>query len=147
MMRITTQIKNITIRKNENKRKKWKTLNTKDQNEEINNNTKHNDNKNIDSNSIHHNSTASSLKSKHTVLILGDSTVKKVNGFYLTKNIKHKYVVKVRPFSSAKTGCMRDHAKPTIRETNPEHFILHVGTNDVKSGKSASQIVNSKQNF
>ena len=69
--------------------------------------------------------------------------VKRINGFYLTKNIKHKYLVKVRPFSSAKTSCMHDHAKPRIRETNPKHIILHVGTNDLKSEKIASQIANS----
>ena len=66
--------------------------------------------------------------------------VKKVNGFYLTKNIKHKFLVKARPFSLAKTRCMYDHAKPTIRELNPEDIILHVGTNDLNSEKSASQI-------
>ena len=32
------------------------------------------------------------------------------------------------------------HAKPTIRELNPEHIILHVGTNDLNSEKTASQI-------
>ena len=78
-----------------------------------------------------------------TVFILGDSMVKKINGFYLTKNIKHKYLVKKRPFSSAKTSCMQDNAKPTIREINPEHIILHVGTNDLKSEKTGSQIANS----
>ena len=52
--------KNITIRKNKNKKKK--TQNTKDQNEEINNKTKHIDNKNIVSNSIHRNSTAAPPK-------------------------------------------------------------------------------------
>ena len=66
--------------------------------------------------------------------------VKKVNGFYLTRNIKHKFLVKVRPFSSAKTRCMYDHAKPTIRELNPEHIILHVGTNDLNTEKTASQV-------
>ena len=71
--------------------------------------------------------------------------VKKVNGFYLTRNIKHKFLVKVRPFSSAKTRCMYDHAKPTIRELNPEHIILHVGSNDLNSEKTVSQISISKQ--
>ena len=66
--------------------------------------------------------------------------VKEDNGFYLTKNIKHKFLVTVKPFISAKTRCMYDHAKPTIRELNPEHIILHVGTNDVNSEKTASQI-------
>ena len=135
--------KNVTIKKSKNKKKKRKTQSTKDQNEEINNNTKHNDNKNINSNSIYHNSTASPPKSKETVLILDLSMVKKINGFFLTKNIKHKYLVKVRPFSSAKTSCMHDHAKPTIRAINPEHIILYVGTNDFKSEKTVSQIANS----
>ena len=66
--------------------------------------------------------------------------VKKVNGFYLTRNIKHKFLVKVRPFSSAKTRCMYDHANPTIRELNPEHIILHVDTNGLNSEKTASQV-------
>ena len=38
---------------------------------------------------------------------------------------------------------MYDHAKPTIREINPEHIILHVGTNDLNLEKAASQIANS----
>ena len=48
---------------------------------------------------------------KETVFILGDSMVKKVNNFLLTRNINHKYLVKVRPFSSAKVGCMIDHVE------------------------------------
>ena len=35
---------------------------------------------------------------KETVFILGDSMEKKVNGFLLTRNVNHKYLVKVRPF-------------------------------------------------
>ena len=77
------------------------------------------------------------------MFILGDSMVKKVNGFFLTKYIKHKYLVKVRSFSSAETRCMHDHVKPTIRDFNPEHIIIHVGTNDLNSEKTASQIASS----
>ena len=36
--------------------------------------------------------------------------------------------------------CMYDHVKPTIREFNPNHIILHAGTNELKSSKTASQI-------
>ena len=61
--------------------------------------------------------------------------VKKVNGFYLTRNIKHKFLVKVRPFSSAKTRCMYDHAKPTITELN------HFGNNDLNTENKASQVL------
>ena len=34
---------------------------------------------------------------------------------------------------------MYDYVKPTIREFNPNHIILHVGTNELKSSKTASQ--------
>ena len=75
--------KNKSIRKNKNKKRK--TQNTKDQNEEINNKTKHIDNKNIVNNNIHRNSTASLPKSKETIFIVGDSMVKKNNGFLPNK--------------------------------------------------------------
>ena len=76
---------------------------------------------------------------------MGDSIVKKVNGFYLTKNIKHKILVKVRPFNSTKTRCMCDHAKPTITELNHEHIFLYFGTNDLNSEKKIQS--NTKFNF
>ena len=125
--------KNITNRRKKYKNKNKKTEKVKERDEE---------NCREDINKIKDKDTPSP-KSKETVFILGDSMVKKVNGFYLTKNIRHKYLVKVRPFNSAKTRCMYDHAKPTIREMNPEHIILHVGTNDLNSEKSASHIANS----
>ena len=125
----TRKKKNITVKNHSEK------LDIRDNN----NNNKHDKNSNhgrIDNN----NRSTSSSNSKETVFILGDSMVKKVNGFYLTRNIKHKFLVKVRPFSSAKTRCMYDHAKPTITELNPEHIILHVGTNDLNTEKTASQV-------
>ena len=69
--------------------------------------------------------------------------VKKVNGFYLTKNIKHKFLCKVRPFSSAKNRSMYDYEKSTIRELNPKHITSHVATNDPNTEKTASQISSS----
>ena len=36
-----------------------------------------------------------------------------------------------------------DNVKRTIREFNPNHIILHVGTNELKSSKVASQISSS----
>ena len=71
--------------------------------------------------------------------------VKKVNGFYPTRNIKHKFLVKVRPFSSAKTKFLYDHAKPTIRTLNPDHIILHIGINDPNTEKNSQS--NFKVNF
>ena len=35
---------------------------------------------------------------------------------------------------------MLDYANPTLRDNNPEHIILHVGTNDLTTEKTANQI-------
>ena len=80
---------------------------------------------------------------KETVFILWDSIVKKVNGFLLTRNINHKYLVKVRSFVSVKVSFMNDHVEPTLRDFNPEHIIIHVGTNDLNIERTASQIAKS----
>ena len=71
--------------------------------------------------------------------MLGDSIVKKLNGFLLTRKLNHKCLVKIRPFNSAKVRCMLDHAKPTIRDFDPDHIILHYGTNYLNSNKTSSQ--------
>ena len=77
---------------------------------------------------------------KTNVYILGDSIVKKLNGYLLTRKIEHKHLVKVCSFSGAKISCMTDHVKPTLRDINPDHIILHAGTNDLRTENTASQI-------
>ena len=77
------------------------------------------------------------------MFILGDSMVKKLNSFLLTRKLKHKFLVKVRPFSSAKVRCMHNHVKPTIRDVNPDHIILHCGTNHLNPERTASKIARS----
>ena len=42
-------------------------------------------------------------KNNTNVYILGDSIVKKLNGYLLTRKIKHKHLVKVRSFSGRKS--------------------------------------------
>ena len=74
---------------------------------------------------------------------MGDSIVKKLNGYLLTKKIKHKGIVKARSFTTAKVSFMQDYVKPTIRDINPQQIILHVGTNDLKIERTASQIAKS----
>ena len=69
--------------------------------------------------------------------------VKKLYGFLLTRKLKHKCFVKVQPFNSAKVRCMHDHVKPTVRDFNPDHIILHYGTNDLNFEQTASQIAGS----
>ena len=74
---------------------------------------------------------------------MGDSVVKKLNDYLLTKKTKHKGILKVRPFTSAKVSCMQDHVKSTVRDINPQQIILYVGTNDLKTERTASQIAES----
>ena len=85
-------------------------------------------------------------KLKETVVIVGDSIIKKIDGYLLTKSINYKFLVKVRPFTTAKTIDLYDHLKPTLRDFNPGLFIIHVGTNDLPLNKTnnerAEEIVN-----
>ena len=53
-------------------------------------------------------------KNKTNFYILGDNIVKKLNGYLLTRKIKHKHLVKVRSFSGVKISCMTEHVKPTL---------------------------------
>ena len=144
--------KNITSRSSKRRFNKNKDNNNNNNND--NSKNKNTDNNNSPSkeynslgssrnNSHNNNSNSRTERNQQKVFILGDSMVKNVNGFFLTKNIKHRFLVKVRSFSSAKVSCMNDHAKPTMRDFDPEHIILHVGTNDLNSERTASQIANS----
>ena len=49
----------------------------------------------------------------------------------------------MRQFSGSKVSCLKDYVKPSIRENNPDHIILHVGTNDVLSEKIPQVIAQS----
>ena len=66
--------------------------------------------------------------------------VKKLKGFLLTRKLNYKCLVKVRPFNSAKVRCKQDHVKPIVRDFDPDHIILHCGTNDLNSDRTSSQI-------
>ena len=69
-------------------------------------------------------------KTKKTAVILGDSMVKHINGWEIAKRLNSECKVYVKSFSGATTKCMVDYMKPSIR-TQPDHFIVHVGTNDL----------------
>ena len=56
--------------------------------------------------------------------------IRHVNGWDLSKKLKPKCKVMVRSFPGATTHCMNDYVKSSIR-AQPDHFILHVGTNDL----------------
>ena len=85
-------------------------------------------------------------KLKETAFTVGDSLIKKIDGYLLTKSINHKFLVKVGPFRTAKTIDIYDHLKPTLKDFNPGLFIIHVCTNDLPlnktSNETAEKIVN-----
>ena len=72
------------------------------------------------------------------VFILGDSILKHVNGYEITKKLDNCKVY-VKSFSGAKIKCMEDYAQPTIR-TNPDHIVIHVSTDDLSSKKESAEI-------
>lgn len=54
-----------------------------------------------------------------------------MDGYLVAGSLNKKFIVKARPFSSAKTEDMHDFLKPTKRDFDPNIFILHVGTNNL----------------
>ena len=80
---------------------------------------------------------------KITIFVLGDSMVKHVEEWKLSKNVDRKHKVYVRNFSSAKLKCMKDYVKPCIRENNLDHVIIYVGTNELDSERQAVMIAKS----
>ena len=57
------------------------------------------------------------------------------------ENIKKSFKIYVKYFSDAKMVCMQDYIKyQTIVENKPDHFILHVGTNDLVTGASPEEM-------
>ena len=73
------------------------------------------------------------------MVILADSITKLLNGWEMTKRIQSDCKIYVKSFSGATVSCMEDYMKPSIR-ISPDHFILHVGTNDLYSEKSSMEM-------
>ena len=87
----------------------------------------------ITNNKIANNKNKSNFKiniRKKSVDIVGESMVKEVNGFELSKTMKHKYSIRVIFHPSAKTSCINDHVKTVIRNQEADHIIFDSGTND-----------------
>ena len=67
---------------------------------------------------------------RKSVVILGDSMTKSLNGYEMAKKINTNCKIYVKSFPGATTADMEDYMKPSVRKS-PDHFILHVGTNDL----------------
>ena len=57
------------------------------------------------------------------------------DGWDMSKKVhKSECTIYVKSFPGAKTSCMKDYVKPSLKNT-PNHFILNVGTNDLDSNQ------------
>ena len=79
------------------------------------------------------------------MVILDDSITKLLNGWEMTKRIQSDCKIYVKSFSGATVSCMEDYMKPSIKNS-PDHFILHVGTNDLYSENSSMEMAESITN-
>ena len=68
--------------------------------------------------------------------------IKHLNGWEMFKNLNTICKVLVKTFFRCKNNCMHYYIKPSVR-SSPDHFILHVGTNDLSSDKSLEEIARS----
>ena len=77
---------------------------------------------------------------KKKVIIIGDSMIKKIDGYLTTSSINHKYLEKVRPFLAAKFVDMFDYVQPIQRDLDPKAYVIHTGTNDLTADKTSDEI-------
>ena len=85
-------------------------------------------------------------KNEKSIFVIGDSMLKQLNGWEMSKKLNANCKMFVKTFLGAKTICMHDYVKPSVR-SSPNHIILHVGTNDLSSDKSSEEIARSIIDF
>ena len=82
-----------------------------------------------------------------TTTIIGDFMIKKVFGGKLSRQLDNKHHVVVRSFGGAKTQCMEDYIKPTVKLA-PKQIILHYyGTNNLPSNEDPETIAKNIMNL
>jgi len=68
--------------------------------------------------------------STNTTVIIGDSMIKRAQGWKIARKVGHRVVVKA--FPGATTSDMEHYLKPALAK-DPQRVILHVGANDLKT--------------
>ena len=79
---------------------------------------------------------------KKTVFLLGDSMLRNVNRYRVSKLTKHKFKVKSRFYPGARSQNMKHHVKPTVRSSEVDQILLCVGTNNLVTENTPIQICN-----
>ena len=73
---------------------------------------------------------------KDSVIILGNSMIKHVNG----RDISRTHTVKVRPNTGASTHDLLDYVKPGMLK-KPKALVIHTGTNDIQQEINTMKMV------
>lgn len=71
-----------------------------------------------------------------TRYILGDSTIKKLNGYFFTKIVRHKDLIKFWSVLGSKASCMVAYVMPTLWDDKPVH-TLQAGISDFPTEKTS----------
>ena len=77
-------------------------------------------------------------QARRNTVILGDSLVKNVEGWRMTKSCEKNEKIHVKGFSGATVNDMKHYCKPTV-ESSPDAVILHIGTNNLRN-KNQSEV-------
>ena len=79
------------------------------------------------------------VNTKRSVTVIGDSIVKEMKPYKMRQRLENNEKIFIKTFAGATTSCMKDYVRPSLRY-NPDAILLHCGTNDLRSDKSACEI-------
>ena len=97
---------------------------------------------NLNNKERNHSASEKFFDNSKSVIILEDIMIKHLNGWGMSKKVNNPGCkIYANHFAGAKTTYMKDYIQSPLRNV-PNHFILHVGTNDLDSGKTAEYIAN-----
>lgn len=86
------------------------------------------------------------LQPVKSIVILGDSVFKHLNGQQLPKKVNSHCKIFVKHFPGETTSCMEDYVKPSLRK-DLNHKIFHAGTNDFILDRTLQGIATSIANL
>ena len=86
-------------------------------------------------------SDSSTSTEKKSIVFLGNSIIKPVNSYEISKKLENCRVL-IRSFPGSKVWYMKDHMEPSVRE-KPGHIILLIGTNDLNIDRAPDLIAKS----
>ncbi|XP_057308469.1 myb-like protein I [Hydractinia symbiolongicarpus] len=103
----------------------------------------HNNKENIPTKRQSLNNANNIINTKKITCILGDSIIKGINGYKMTKSPDYNQNKRVilKSFPGATTEDMYEYVKPTMKK-KPDNIILHVGTNDLSRNVAPEVIAN-----